>query len=63
MQNATVDALVRHPLGRVPERALRFTRTEDGQWTSSTALPAGRWIVHLTVRSGGEEYRQIEELL
>jgi nitrogen fixation protein FixH len=63
LRNAVVDALVRHPLGRVPERALRFTRTEDGQWTSSAPLPAGRWIVHLTVRSGGEDYRQIEELL
>jgi nitrogen fixation protein FixH len=60
---AAVEALVRHPLGRVPERMLHFARTEDGQWTSSAPLPAGRWIVHLTVRSGGEEYRKVEELL
>lgn len=63
LRNAAVEALVRHPLGRVPERSLRFDQTQDGIWTSREALPAGRWIVHLTVRRGGEAHRQVEDLL
>ncbi len=63
LRDAMVEALVRHPLGRVPERRLQFDRTEDGIWTSHQVLPVGRWIVHLTVRRGGEEHRQVEDLL
>ena len=63
LRNAAVEALVRHPLGRVPERSLRFDQTQDGIWTCREALPAGRWIVHLTVRRGGEAHRQVEDLL
>ncbi len=63
LQNATVEAVVRHPLGRVPERTLRFSASDAGQWTSDAALPAGRWIVHFTVRRGGEAYRKVDELL
>lgn len=63
LQGATVEALVRHPLGRVPETTLTFTKTDDSQWVSAKPLPAGRWIVHLTVRRAGEEYRKVEELL
>lgn len=63
LAGATIEALVRHPLGRVPETTLTFTRTDDSHWTSEKPLPAGRWIVHLTVRRAGEEYRKVEELL
>ena len=63
LHNVAVEALVRHPLGRAPERTLRFEPTGDGRYTSRDALPAGRWIVHLTVRRGGEEYRKVEDLL
>ncbi len=63
LNGATVEAVVRHPLGRVPEKTLRFAASGDNQWTSAQPLPAGRWIVHLTVRRGGEEYRKVEELL
>lgn len=63
LHGVTVDAVVRHPLGRVPETALRFGQADDTHWTSTQALPAGRWIVHLRVRRGGEEFRKIEELL
>ena len=63
LHGASVEAVVRHPLGRVPETTLGFSRTEDGHWMSAKPLPAGRWIVHLTVRRGGDEYRKVEELL
>ncbi len=63
LPGAAVEAVVRHPLGRVPETTMRFSKTDDTSWTSTQPLPAGRWIVHLTVRRGGEEYRKVEELL
>ncbi|RJT24747.1 hypothetical protein D5I55_04540 [Chakrabartia godavariana] len=63
LHGVTVEALVRHPLGRVPERTLRFIATGEGHWTSAETLPAGRWLVHLNVRRGGDAYRKVEELL
>lgn len=63
LHGASVEAVVRHPLGRVPETTLRFSKADDMRWTSTRPLPEGRWIVHLTVRRGGDEYRKIEELL
>lgn len=63
MHNVVVEALVRHPLGRAPERTLRFEPNGDGRFLSTEALPGGRWIVHLTVRRGSEAYRKVEDLL
>lgn len=56
-----VSALVRHPLGRAPERQLDF-REEGGRWISDAPLPAGRWLVHLKVRRGADTYQSIENL-
>lgn len=63
MHGVTVDAVIRHPLGRVPETAMLFGQADATHWTSTQPLPPGRWIVHLRVRRGGDEYRKIEELL
>lgn len=61
LAGATVSALVRHPLGRAPERQLDF-RLDGRRWISDAPLPAGRWLVHLKVRHGSNAYQSIENL-
>lgn len=46
-------AVARHPLGRAPERTLTFVPAPGGM-IATTPLPAGRWIVRLTVHNGTE---------
>lgn len=62
MDGATIAAVVRHPLGRESDVALRFRRYGPGAYISDRALPAGRWQVHLEVRRGANELRLIETL-
>jgi nitrogen fixation protein FixH len=57
--DARVEAVARHPLGRQAEVTLLFSGV-DGRFRSTEPLPAGRWIVHLTVTSGAEQARYIE---
>jgi nitrogen fixation protein FixH len=52
LDDAVVTAIAHHPLGRVPEQRLQFTRGADGRYESNTALVAGRWQITATVRSG-----------
>ncbi|MFM7027069.1 MAG: FixH family protein [Chakrabartia sp.] len=61
LDDAAVQAIVRHPLGRTPEQTLTFRRDANG-WISATPLPAGRWLVHLTVARGASRYQSIENL-
>lgn len=58
----SADAVARHPLGREADIPMRFVPAGPGQLRSTSALPAGRWLVHLTVRSGADEARLIESL-
>lgn len=58
----SAKAVARHPLGREADIPLRFTAAAPGMLRSAEPLPAGRWIVHLTVRSGANEARLIESL-
>lgn len=59
---AHLSALVRHPLGRAPERTLRFHSKGEGRYESIERLPAGRWIVHLEARADGDMIRRIVDL-
>lgn len=59
---ANVTGVARHPLGRAKDISLRFRTGEDGRSRSIEVLPAGRWAVHLLVRSGNDEARIIEVL-
>ncbi len=54
----SVSAMVRHPLGRLPDRELHFVRTPDGSYVSDEALPAGRWTLRLQLNSGADEWRR-----
>jgi nitrogen fixation protein FixH len=58
----TATALARHPLGRATDVRLRFVAIAPGKLRSTEALPAGRWLVHLTLRSGADEAKLIENL-
>jgi nitrogen fixation protein FixH len=60
VHDARLEATARHPLGREAEVPLRFVSEGKGRFRSTQALPQGRWIVHLAVRSGGEQARYIE---
>ena len=57
-----LKAMARHPLGRLPDRALTFERTANGQYVSRQALPDGRWDVRLTLAAGGHVWRREERL-
>lgn len=62
LAGAEVEAVARHPLGRAGDLTLRFRPAGDGVYVSRDALPAGRWLVHLEVRRGGDALRLIETL-
>ena len=57
-----LKAMARHPLGRLPDRALTFDRTANGQYLSRQALPEGRWDVRLTLAADGHVWRRQEHL-
>lgn len=59
---ATVTAVARHPLGRLPDQALQFAATGGGSFLSTSALPEGRWTVRLEVQAGGRQWRTESEL-
>ena len=56
-QPLAVTATARHPLGRLPDRALLFHRADDGAYVSAETLPAGRWIVRVQVTAGEQSWR------
>ena len=60
---AVVTAIARHPLGRSPDRMLRFVPDGEGQFISAEMLPPGRWQLRLEVRNTGQIWRHEEELL
>lgn len=62
LAGAQLHAVARHPLGRAPDIALDFRPVGQGGYLSRTALPAGRWTLHLEIRHAGREKRLIETL-
>lgn len=59
---AEIIAVARHPLGRETDLPLGFRPAGNGLYLSQTALPAGRWQVHVEVRRAGDDLRLIETL-
>ena len=51
----------RHPLGRMPDRALAFERTGAG-FLSRETLPEGRWIVRIELADGTDRWAHEEHL-
>ena len=62
LADISARGIARHPLGRETDITLRFAAEAPGTLRSVAPLPAGRWLVHLTVRSGASEARLIEDL-
>lgn len=60
---AAITAIARHPLGRLPDRTLRFVPDGGGRFVSAEGLPPGRWQLRLEVRSAGQIWRHEEELV
>lgn len=63
IDGARIDAVARHPLGRLPERTIPFRPLPEGGYASDRPLPAGRWIVHIGVTARGATARRIVDLL
>lgn len=61
-RGVTLDAVARHPLGRLPDRPLAFDRLDNGQFLSRQALPDGRWDVRLVLAADGHVWRRQEHL-
>lgn len=59
---AEIEAVARHPLGRAPDVPLGFRASGAGAYVSQAPLPAGRWLVHVEIKSGGRAMRLIESL-
>jgi len=62
LAGARITAIARHPLGRLPERDLRFGATGVGRYESMEPLPAGRWIVQITVSAHGKTMHRIVDV-
>lgn len=58
----TIAAFARHPLGRLPDRALAFDGIGQGRYLSRQALPEGRWDLRLTLAADGHIWRSEEHL-
>lgn len=50
---ASISGVATHPLGRQPEQALAFRQTGAGHYRSTTPLPAGRYLLRITVNAQG----------
>ena len=59
---AALKVVARHPLGRLPDRALSLDRLDNGQFLSRQALPDGRWDVRLVVAAEGHVWRREDHL-
>ena len=47
--DVAVEAVARHPLGRLADEPLGFTSLGGGRFVSRETLPAGRWTLRLAV--------------
>lgn len=62
LRGAAVEMRAEHPLGRAPDRDLRFTETQPGTFVSTESLPAGRWKLRLQVRRDAREMNVATEV-
>lgn len=57
-----VTAVARHPLGRMPDAMLTFSRDAEGGYVSREVLPQGRWTLRFTVDAQGRTWRREQEV-
>ena len=58
----TASATARHPVGRMPDQQMTFTRIGEGRYLSDEALPEGRWTLRLQLDDGTNTWRREERL-
>lgn len=58
----SADAMIHHPLGRLPSQALVMVGDGQGGMISTRMLPQGRWRIELAVTHGGDEARYRRDL-
>lgn len=61
--NAVLSGEAWHPLGRMPDRPIRFDRQSDGSFLSADPLPQGRWVARLEASAGGQRWRTEQDVL
>ena len=57
-----ISGMARHPLGVADSHDLAFISDGEGGYISASALPEGRWVLRLSVKSLTDEWRGEEEL-
>lgn len=62
-RDAALSGEAWHPLGRLPDRELKFARQSDGSFLSDQALPSGRWVARLEARAGAARWRGEQDVL
>lgn len=62
IRDAILSGTAIHPLGRLPDRPIHFTRGEIGAYRSIEPLPAGRWQIRVTAQHGQMRASYAEEL-
>ncbi|MGB5077251.1 MAG: FixH family protein [Sphingorhabdus sp.] len=60
LEGVRATGTAEHPLGKAPSISLDFIGAGDGLLNSQTRLPAGRWNVILSLRSGADTYKLVE---
>ena len=60
--SARITAQVRRPLGQADPRELTFVQTGEARLLSSEALPAGRWIVRVSIERGDDRWVSEEQI-
>lgn len=61
-EEGTLDATARHPLGRLDDQTLIFSRAADGRFLSDKPLPSGRWILRLEAKAQGKTWREERDI-
>ncbi len=59
---AEISAQIRRPLGDADAEVLALTSRDADRYLSHAALPAGRWIVRLTITANGDSWHSESEI-
>lgn len=60
--DAALTAIVRHPLGRLPDRTLMLRWNPSlHRYVATESLPAGRWLIEIAGRRGATRLRFADE--
>lgn len=62
VQHPSIAVVLRHPLGREPERRMTMRTLDGTRFISAERLPAGRWRVHIDLADEGHRASFLEEV-